>query len=49
MLAPLQCLLVGLQAVVQRMQQFGHRLITDGVTFVLEFLRQSAHTLACPA
>jgi len=48
MLAPFQRFLIGLQAVVHRMQQLGHSLVTDGVALALEFLRQTTHTLARP-
>src|SRR5450759_1200991 len=49
MLAPLQLLLVGLQAVIHLMKHFRHGLITDSMTLALEFLRQHSYALAGPA
>jgi hypothetical protein len=47
-LPALQRLLVGLQTLIQIVQQFGHGLMAAAVAFLPEFFRQAAHALACP-
>ncbi len=45
----LQLLLVGLQAVIHLVKQFGDGLITDRMTLAPEFLRQHPYALTGPA